>query len=129
MFKNTPSFSSFSVKDIIIAEDFYGDTLGLQVSTNKMGMLIVTLASGATIMMYPKLDHQAATFTLLNFQVADLDKTVDKLIEKGIVFEQYDTEYMKTDEKGIVRSPDPSKGPNIAWFKDPSGNIIAVMED
>jgi predicted enzyme related to lactoylglutathione lyase len=128
MLQDAKAISSYSVRDIKVSQEFYTQTLGLKTDINQMGILNVTFGSGNTVMMYPKADHVPATFTVLNFQVDNLEQTVDALIEKGITFEQYDSEYMKTDQKGIVRSGDPTRGPNIAWFKDPSDNIIAIME-
>ena len=127
MFKNVKAFSSFSVDDLGNAKDFYGQTLGLEVAeVEKMGILRVRLATGGEVMIYPKDNHQAATFTILNFPVNDVEVAVDQLTEKGIRFESYDTEWIKTDEKGIARD---ENGPAIAWFKDPAGNILAVLEE
>ena len=126
MFKNTKAFSSFSVNDIQKAKEFYGNILGVEVKDNPMGLIELHIG-GTNIMVYPKPDHEPATFTVLNFPVNDIDGTVDELIAKGIVFEQYKGE-IQTNEKGIFRSTDISKGPSIAWFKDPAGNIISVIE-
>jgi len=127
MFKDTKAFSGFSVDDIQKAEQFYGETLGLDVSKNEMGILTLKIAGGGTVIAYPKPNHEPATFTILNFQVADVDKAVDELINKGITFEQYDWGEMKTDEKGIMRGN--GRGPDIAWFKDPAGNILSVLKE
>ncbi|MFM9904500.1 MAG: VOC family protein [Pyrinomonadaceae bacterium] len=128
MFKNTHAFSSFSTNNIAAAKEFYGTTLGLEVSDMSIG-LSITLAGGGSVFIYPKgEDHTPANFTVLNFKVDDIDDTVDKLAAKGIKFESYDGE-MKTDEKGIMRSDDPSHGPSIAWFADPAGNIISVLQE
>jgi len=127
MFKDTKAFSGFSVDDIQKAEQFYGETLGLDVSKNEMGILTLKIAGGGTVIAYPKPNHEPATFTILNFQVADVDKAVDELINKGITFEQYDWGEMKTDEKGIMRGN--GHGPDIAWFKDPAGNILSVLKE
>ena len=130
MFKDAKAFSSFSVDDLAKAEEFYGQTLGLDVSKDeKMGILNVRFAGGGQTVIYPKSDHAAATFTVLNFPVKDIDETVDALTEKGVAFEQYDTDYIKTDEKGIARGDNEDKGPQIAWFKDPAGNILAVLTE
>lgn len=126
MFKDTKAFSGFSVDDIQKAEQFYGETLGLDVSKNEMGILTLKIAGGGIVIAYPKPNHEPATFTILNFQVADVDKAVDELINKGITFEQYDWGEMKTDEKGIMRGN--GRGPDIAWFKDPAGNILSVLK-
>ncbi|HEV8081997.1 MAG TPA: VOC family protein [Chitinophagaceae bacterium] len=127
MFENSKAFSSFSVNDIQKAKEFYGKTLGIEVTDNPMGLIELHIGGGNNIMIYPKPDHASATFTILNFPVDNIDKAVDELIAKGIVFEQYEGE-IKTDKKGIARSTDKSMGPNIAWFKDPAGNILSVIE-
>ncbi len=123
MFKNTKAFSGFSANDLEKAKAFYGDTLGIEVSQNEMGILTLHISGGGKVIIYPKPNHVPATFTILNFPVTDVEKAVDELISKGIVFEQY-PEPMKTDEKGIFRGG----GPKIAWFKDPAGNILSVLE-
>ena len=128
MFKDSLAFSSYSVTDIEQARVFYTKILGLEVSEDAMGMLGLKLGGGGSVMLYPKANHQPATFTVLNFPVNNIDKAVDELLAHGVVFEAYDTEYMKTDQKGICRSTDPKMGPNIAWFKDPAGNILSVMQ-
>jgi catechol 2,3-dioxygenase-like lactoylglutathione lyase family enzyme len=127
MFKDSKAFSSFSVNDLQAAKKFYTEVLGLEVSDNPMGIIELHIAGSSNIMVYPKPNHEPATFTILNFLAPDIDNAVDALIIKGIVFEQYDEEHMKTDKKGIVRSD--GQGPNIAWFKDPAGNILSVIED
>jgi len=124
MFKDTKAFSTFSVNDLRKAKDFYGRVLGLEVSDMPEG-LALRIAGGATIFIYPKPNHTPATFTILNFSVDDIEKAVDELTELGVVFEQYD-EPIKTDEKGIHRG---EEGPTIAWFKDPAGNILSVLEE
>jgi predicted enzyme related to lactoylglutathione lyase len=125
VFKDNDAFSGFSIKDVEETEKFYGETLGVKVERNAMGYLDLTLGSGARVMAYPKADHQPATFTILNFLVADLDAAVEELNAAGIQMERYDEPQMKTDAKGIIRN---EFGPPIAWFKDPSGNVIAVIE-
>lgn len=128
MLKNSQAFSSFSVTDIKKAKDFYGTVLGLEVS-EKSGMgLDLQLGGGSHVFVYPKEDHQPATYTILNFPVDDIDKAVDELAKRGVKFEIYpESDFIKQDSKGIARSPDPSKGPSIAWFKDPFGNILSVL--
>lgn len=126
MLKYSKAFSSFSVNDIKKAKNFYAEILGIQVKDDPMGIIELRLEDGNKIMIYPKPDHTPATFTVLNFPVKNLEETVDELIGKGILFEQYEGE-IKTDEKGIFRSG--GRGPNIAWFKDPSGNILSVIEE
>lgn len=128
MFKNTKAFSSFSVNDLQKAKEFYGNTLGIEVKDNPMGLIELHLAGTNNIMVYPKPNHEAATFTVLNFPVDDIDKAVDELTAKGIVFEQYQGN-IQTDKKGISRGDGGGKGPNIAWFRDPAGNILAVLEE
>jgi len=124
MFGTTKAFSGFSVNDLQKAKEFYHGKLGIEVSENKMGILTLHLGSGAEVIIYPKPNHQPATFTILNFPVDNIDKAVDELIAKGITFEQYG-EPIKTDEKGIVRGN--GRGPDIAWFTDPAGNILSVL--
>ncbi|MEP6947415.1 MAG: VOC family protein [Acidobacteriota bacterium] len=126
MFKDIQAFSSFSVDDIAKAREFYGETLGLDVNEMSMG-LSITIAGGGKIFIYPKADHSPATFTVLNFPVPDIDAAVDQLKARGVAIEHLGGE-MATDENGILRSDDPSHGPSIAWFKDPAGNFISVLE-
>ena len=122
MFKNTKAFSGFSVNDLQKARQFYSDTLGLEVSEN-MG-LELHIAGGNKIFVYEKPNHTPATFTILNFPVDDIEKTVEELRNKGIIFEKYDYGSVRTDKDGIMRG----NGPDIAWFKDPAGNILSVLE-
>jgi catechol 2,3-dioxygenase-like lactoylglutathione lyase family enzyme len=123
MLKESKAFSGFSVGEIQKAKEFYGQTLGLEVSESH-GLLNLRLAGGNTVLIYPKPNHIPATFTILNFPVDNVDKTVDELTKRGVRFEIYDLPDIKTDEKGIMRG----KGPTIAWFKDPAGNILSVLE-
>ena len=125
MLKDSQAFSGFSVDDLEAARGFYGDTLGLDVTVfdESMGLLSLDLASGARVMVYAKPTHQPATFTVLNFPVADVEKAVDDLAARGVSFERYDG--FDQDERGISRGP----GPLIAWFTDPAGNILSVLED
>jgi catechol 2,3-dioxygenase-like lactoylglutathione lyase family enzyme len=129
---NAPVFASFAVKDLEPARDFYARTLGLDVrDDNQMGIFEIHSADKSHVLVYPKPDHQPATFTVLNLQVRDIDEAVDSLTSIGVKFEQYNTPDMKTDAKGVVRGDtqrDGTKGPSIAWFHDPSGNIVSVME-
>jgi catechol 2,3-dioxygenase-like lactoylglutathione lyase family enzyme len=127
MFKNTKAFSGFSTDDLQKAKEFYSKTLGLEVSETAEG-LGLHIAGGGRVFIYPKPNHVPATFTVLNFPVNDIDKAVDKLAGLGVQFESYEGE-MKTDEKGIFRGAASGKGPNIAWFKDPAGNILSVLEE
>ena len=124
MFKDTKSFFSFSVKDLAQAQDFYAKTLGLAVKETPMG-LDIGLAGGASLFVYPKPNHQPATFTVLNFRVPNVEQAVDALSERGVRFEVYDEGPLKTNAKGIAKS---ERGPTIAWFKDPAGNVLSVVE-
>ena len=123
MFKDTRAFSGFSVNDLQRAKEFYGQTLGLDVSEAN-GLLQLHLAGGTTILVYPKDNHTPATFTILNFPVGNIEQAVDELAGKGVRLESYNEGDLVTDEKGISRGG----GPNIAWFKDPAGNILSVIE-
>jgi catechol 2,3-dioxygenase-like lactoylglutathione lyase family enzyme len=123
MLKINKAFSSFSVNDIQKAREFYGTTLGLELSSGPEGTLIVTVA-GTKALMYPKPHHQPATFTVLNFPVDSVEQIVDELIQRGVRFEVYNEPNLKTDARGISRG----NGPTIAWFKDPAGNILSVLE-
>jgi catechol 2,3-dioxygenase-like lactoylglutathione lyase family enzyme len=120
MFKSTQAFSGFSVDDIPAAENFYSKTLGLKV-TEENGMLTLHIAGGTQVLVYPKGDdHVPATYTILNFPVNDIEAAVDELVGRGVEFEKYEI----VDEKGIARG----EGPPIAWFKDPAGNILSVLQ-
>ncbi len=125
MLRKSKAFSSFSVDDLSKAKIFYHEILELGVEEDEMGFLSLHLDGGADVIIYPKPDHAPATFTVLNFPVEDIDQTVDELISKGVKFEQY-KDPIKTDEKGICRN---GGGPLIAWFKDPAGNILSVLEE
>ncbi len=121
MFENTKAFSGFSVDDVPRAKAFYGETLGLNVSEEN-GMLSLHIAGGSAVLVYPKPDHVPASFTILNFPVDDIDNAVDELVGRGVRFERYDG--FDLDERGIMRD----QGPDIAWFKDPAGNVLSVMQ-
>ena len=123
MFRNTKAFAGFSVDDIQKAREFYGSTLDIKISEEEEGTLSLNFAGGSKALIYPKPDHLPATFTVLNFPVDDIEEAVDRLTQKGVSFEQYG-EPIKTDAKGIFRGG----GPLIAWFKDPAGNILSVLE-
>jgi catechol 2,3-dioxygenase-like lactoylglutathione lyase family enzyme len=123
MLKESRAFSGFSVNDIQKAKQFYGRTLGLEVSESN-GLLKLHLAGNTSVLIYPKLNHSPATFTILNFPVDKVEKAVDELTKRGVRLEIYDQPGLKTDEKGIFRNG----GPLIAWFKDPAGNILSVLE-
>jgi len=118
------TFSSFAVDDVETAREFYADTLGVKVSDGPMGVLSLDLSDGRSVLVYPKPDFAPATYTVLNFQVDNVDAAVDDLTGRGIRFERY--EGFDQDAKGISRSP--GGAPYIAWFKDPAGNILAVLQ-
>jgi len=122
MFGTTKAFSGFSVNDIPAAKAFYSETLGLSVSEED-GMLTLHVTGDRDILVYPKADHTPATYTILNFPVDDIDKAVDQLTERGVRFERYDQ--IEMDEKGIFRGG----GPLIAWFTDPAGNVLSVLQE
>ena len=122
MFAETNAFSGFAVPDIEQAKQFYGDTLGIKV-TEENGLLTLHLNGGERpTLIYPKPDHEPAGFTILNFQVEDVEQAVDALTERGVEMEKYDG--FDQDEKGIMRG----QGPDIAWFKDPAGNVLSVLK-
>jgi catechol 2,3-dioxygenase-like lactoylglutathione lyase family enzyme len=123
IFKEAKSFSSFSVSDLEKAKKFYGQTLGLELSESEEGLELHT--RGNTVFLYPKPNHTPASFTVLNFRVDDIEEAVDELRGLGVSLEHYDLPEIKTDERGIFRGP----GPVIAWFKDPSGNILSIVEE
>jgi catechol 2,3-dioxygenase-like lactoylglutathione lyase family enzyme len=125
MFANTKAFSGFAVDDLERAREFYGETLGLETSVldEENGLMVLHLAGGRDTFVYRKPDFEPATYTILNFQVDDVEKAVDDLSARGVRFERYDG--FEQDEKGIARD----MGPEIAWFKDPAGNILAVLRE
>ncbi|MGW6856405.1 VOC family protein [Streptomyces xanthophaeus] len=126
MFADSKAFSGFSVDDLDKAKEFYGSTLGLRVSEEgAMGHLALHLAGDATVLVYPKDNHEPASFTVLNFPVDDVDRAVDELTARGVTMERY--EGFDADEKGIVRGA--GGGPTIAWFKDPAGNVLSVLDE
>jgi catechol 2,3-dioxygenase-like lactoylglutathione lyase family enzyme len=122
MLSNTPAFSSFAVDDLEAARSFYGETLGLAISDGPMGVLSLDLPGDRATLIYPKPDFTPATYTILNFPVDDVEAAVDELSSRGVEFERY--EGFEQDEKGIARAG----GPDIAWFKDPAGNILSVLK-
>jgi catechol 2,3-dioxygenase-like lactoylglutathione lyase family enzyme len=126
MFTPDKAFSGFSVNDIDRARAFYAETLGMTVTENDMGFLNLHLASGAVILIYAKDNHTPASYTILNFEVDDVDSAVHDLNARGVVTKIYaDDEAVPTDENGIARGPG---GPTIAWFTDPAGNVLSVLE-
>jgi catechol 2,3-dioxygenase-like lactoylglutathione lyase family enzyme len=128
MFNHAKPFSGFSVDNLDRARRFYHDTLGLEVGNTPMGMLELKIDDDTKVFVYEKANHTPATFTILNFPVDDIDRAVDELSEKGIRFEIYAEGDIATNEKGIAK-PASGQGPKIAWFKDPAGNFLSVLED
>lgn len=124
MFKQTKIFSSFSIDDLQAAKKFYTEILELEVVEDEMGYLELSLVGGYKILAYHKPNHTPATFTILNFPVDQIDTAVEELTARGVKFETYNEPDLKTDDKGIARGD----GPNIAWFKDPAGNILSILE-
>jgi len=122
MFENTKAFSGFAVDDLERARQFYGDTLGIRTS-QEHGLMTLHLAGGRDTLVYPKPDHTPATYTILNFPVDDIDKAVDELTARGVQLQRYPD--AGQDEKGISRGG----GPDIAWFTDPAGNILSVLQE
>ncbi|MFC5927182.1 VOC family protein [Micromonospora vulcania] len=124
MFTDTKAFSGFSVDDTARAERFYGETLGLRVTRDDAmgGLLTLHIAGDRPVLVYPKADHSPATYTVLNFPVDDIDGAVDELTARGVHFARYDG--MPQDDRGVMRG----QGPAIAWFTDPAGNILSVLE-
>ncbi|RAL31369.1 VOC family protein [Rhodococcus sp. AQ5-07] len=123
MLADTKAFSGFSVTDIDAAKKFYGEILGLKVTDEDMGLIRLQLAGGTEILVYPKPNHEAATYTILNFVVDDIDTTVDQLTARGVEFLKYDG--FPQDARGIMRG----NGPDIAWFTDPAGNVLSVIKE
>jgi catechol 2,3-dioxygenase-like lactoylglutathione lyase family enzyme len=125
MFANTKAYSSFAVSDLNAARTFYGETLGLETSliSEEHGLMSLRLAGDRDTMVYHKPDHTPASYTILNFPVDDIDKAVDALAARGVRFERYPG--FDQDDKGISRG----QGPRIAWFKDPAGNILSVLQE
>jgi catechol 2,3-dioxygenase-like lactoylglutathione lyase family enzyme len=124
MLSISKAFSSFSVNDIQKAKEFYGKTLGLELASGPEGTLVLPVSGGAKVLMYPKPNHQPASFTVLNFPVESVENAVDELSKRGVKFEIYNEPQLKTDARGISRG----NGPTIAWFKGPAGNILSVLE-
>ena len=126
MIRDANAFPSFSVDDLKRAKDFYGKVLGLAVDEKPEGLELHP-AGGTTVFIYPKPNHSPASFTVLNFAVDDVDEAVDDLKKRGVRFETYDEPGIKTDDKGIARG-EKGGGPTIAWFKDPAGNVLSVLQ-
>ena len=125
MLKDTHAFSGFSVNDLSAAKDFYSRTLGLDVETNPVGGLTLKITGGNGIFIYSKENHVPATYTILNFPVDDIDGAVEELSAKGVNFEHYGE---MTDKTGVARGISTGQGPDIAWFKDPAGNILSILQ-
>ena len=124
----TGTFSSFSADDLDAAREFYGETLGIDVSETKEGGLELSFPDSGSVFIYPKDDHEAASFTVLNFSVDDIEAAVEDLSARGIEFESYGGD-IETDDMNIFRGKEKGHGPNIAWFKDPAGNVLSVIEN
>lgn len=127
MFTATAAFSGISVDDLPKAKQFYTHVLGLTVQREEMGLQLA-LPGGGSLFIYPKEQHQPATFTVLNFIVEDIEQAVDELTQTGVTFERYDDMPGEQDKKGILHGRNSNQGPDIAWFKDPAGNILAVLQ-
>lgn len=121
------TFSGFAVNDLRAAKQFYSEVLGFPVQENEMGILELQIKQDHKIIIYPKDDHQPAVFTILNIPVSNIDEAVDFLTQKGVQFEQYEEGALKTDKKGILRGGE--KEPVIAWFRDPAGNILSIIQE
>jgi catechol 2,3-dioxygenase-like lactoylglutathione lyase family enzyme len=128
MFKAQAAFSGVSVDDQAKAKEFYTKTLGLELQDDKMGLQF-KLPGGGSLFIYDKPDHKPASYTMLNFVVTNIDEAVDELTSQGVKFEHYADMPFKQDEKGIARGLSAGQGPDIAWFKDPAGNILSVLQD
>ena len=124
MLKNSPFYAGFAVDDLERATTFYGETLGVEVVSVGTGLAALRATNGYSVLVYEKAGHEPAAHTILNFPVDDVESTVDALRAAGVEFERYDDEQLKTDEKGIARGD----GPTIAWFRDPAGNILSVLQ-
>jgi catechol 2,3-dioxygenase-like lactoylglutathione lyase family enzyme len=124
MLAQSKAFSGFSVDDITAAKRFYGETLGLKVADDN-GMLTLTFPNGGSVLVYPKPNHEPASFTVLNFPVPDVESAVAALKERGVRFESYDSPDLKTDDDDVFRGG----GPHIAWFTDPAGNVLSVIQE
>jgi catechol 2,3-dioxygenase-like lactoylglutathione lyase family enzyme len=125
MLKNSPFYAGFGVEDVPAAKDFYGRTLGVEVVELGESLFTLRAGNGYAVLVYERPGHTPAEHTVVNFPVDDIEAAVDRLRKAGVVFEQYDDEAIATNEKGIAQ---PDGGPRIAWFRDPSGNILSVIE-
>lgn len=127
MFKAVAAFSGFSVNDTAKVKEFYTNTLGLELINEDMGMQL-RLPGGGEVFVYSKPDHRPADYTMLNFVVENIDSAVDELVSAGVSFERYESMPGEQDERGIMRGLAAQQGPDIAWFKDPAGNILALLQ-
>jgi catechol 2,3-dioxygenase-like lactoylglutathione lyase family enzyme len=129
MLENSKAFSGIGVKDLDEARDFYGTTLGLKASIldAENGLMELSLGGDRTILVYRSPDSTPASYTVLNFPVDDIDEAVDELASRGVRFERYDG--FEQDEKGVLRGISTGNGPDVAWFKDPSGNVLSVLQE
>ena len=128
MFSDSPVFNSYSINDLAIARQFYREILGCNVAEDLMGLKL-TFPNGQSVYLYQKDDHTPATFTVLNFPVEYIDTAIDELVSKGIIMERYDNLPTPQDERGVLRGKAAGMGPDIAWFRDPANNILAVLEN
>lgn len=128
MLQDSPAFSGFTVKNIAEAKSFYENILGISVELDEMGLRL-KCAGNTTIFVYEKPDHIPATYTILNFPVLNINETIDTLVAKGITMERYNDLPAEQDDRGVLRGKSAQMGPDIAWFKDPSGNILSVLEN
>jgi catechol 2,3-dioxygenase-like lactoylglutathione lyase family enzyme len=129
MLRNSPFYAGFAVDDVARAKAFYAETLGLfKVVESEMGLAWLQAANGYTILIYPKPGHVPASHTILNFPVDDIEAAVDWLTARGVAFEHYDAGQIKTNEKGIANADGSGPGPKQAWFRDPAGNILSVLQ-
>lgn len=128
MFEPKEAFSGFSVDDLDKVKKFYTETLGLEVDQDDMG-LTLHLPGGSKVWVYSKPNHEPASFTILNFSVEDIDAAMEELSKRGVTFERYDNMPAEQDEKGVLRGLAAGMGPDIAWFEDPAGNVISVLQD
>ena len=129
MLSNSKAFSGIAVRDLDEAKEFYGETLGLRVSIldAENGLMELGLAGDRPTLVYRSPDATPASYTVLNFPVDDINETVDELASRGVRFERYDG--FEQDEKGVLRGISSGRGPDIAWFKDPSGNVLSVLQE
>jgi predicted enzyme related to lactoylglutathione lyase len=128
MFRDVKPFSAYSVNDLEEAKTFYGEMLGIDLDDNGMG-LELRFSNGHSLYLYEKEDHEPATFTVLNFPVDDINTAVDSLVEAGVVMKRYDDMPGEQDGRGVMRGKSTGMGPDIAWFEDPAGNVLAVLEN